>query len=51
MAKHVLTERAVRTAELTPGTAETTLYDGEGLALRLRASRDDARPPVRLWQF
>lgn len=51
MAKHTLTERAVRTARLDRGVSETTLYDGEGLTLRVRAAQDAQQPPLRAWQF
>lgn len=49
MPKHLLTERAVRTAAPPAGKAETTLYDGGGLALRVRLGAD--RRPQRAWQF
>lgn len=50
MAKHTLTERAVRTAAVPPGKTETTIYDGGGLTLRVRATTP-GKPPLRAWQF
>lgn len=49
MAKHVLTEREVRTATPPKGKTETTLYDGEGLTMRVRIGADGK--PLRAWQF
>lgn len=51
MAKHTLTERDVRTAKVPAGKTETTLYDGEGLTLRVRTPADAAQPARRVWQF
>ena len=49
MAKHVLTERAVRSARPPAGAGETTLYDGDGLTLRCRVG---AKTKVlKAWQF
>ncbi len=50
MAKHTLTERKVRTARCPAGATETTIYDGDGLCLRVRATAD-AKSPQRAWQF
>lgn len=49
MAKHTLTERKVRGAQPPDGTTETTLYDGDGLVLRVRLGAAGRR--LRAWQF
>lgn len=48
MATKMLTEREVRTAAPPPGKTETTLYDGEGLTLRVRLG---AGGVLKAWQF
>lgn len=49
MAKHTLTEKAVRAAKPQGGTTETTLYDGDGLTLRVRLNAQGVA--LKAWQF
>ena len=51
MAKEQLTLARIRTARPPAGSAETTLYDGGGLAFRVRAGADPKAPPLRTWQY
>lgn len=51
MAKELLTERAVRGVQLPAGRSETALFDGDGLVLRVRASRVAGAPLVCSWQL
>lgn len=48
MAKHTITEKTVKTSKVPDGATETTLYDGEGLVLRLRLGATGVR---RTWQY
>ncbi|NJA88077.1 tyrosine-type recombinase/integrase [Rhodocyclus tenuis] len=48
MAKHTLSEKAVKTSAPPAGKNETTLYDGGGLVLRVR---NGASGPLRAWQY
>ncbi len=51
MPKEQLTLARIRAARPPAGSAETTLYDGAGLALRVRTSADPKAPPLRTWQY